>query len=128
MENKIIPPKIKEGDEIRIIAPSRSMSILSEDIKKIAQERLEKLGFNVSFGRNVNESDDFNSSSIKSRIEDIHDAFKDKNVKAILTVIGGFNSNQLLNSIDWNLIKNNPKILCGYSDISALQNSIFKKK
>jgi muramoyltetrapeptide carboxypeptidase len=127
MENKMIPPKLKVGDEIRVIAPSRSMSIISGDIKKIAQERLEELGFKVSFGKNVNESDDFNSSSIKSRIEDLHDAFKDKNVKAILTVIGGFNSNQLLSSIDWNLIKNNPKILCGYSDITALQNAIFKK-
>jgi len=123
----IIPSKLKPGDEIRIIAPSRSMSILSEDVKKIAQEKLEQLGFKVSFGKNVNESNEFNSSSIKSRLEDLHEAFKDKNVKAILAVIGGFNSNQLLSSINWNLIKKNPKILCGYSDITALQNAIFKK-
>ncbi len=127
MKTRIIPQKLKEGDEIRVIAPSKSMSILSEDIKKIAQEKLEKLGFKVSFGKHVNELDEFNSSSIKSRLDDLHEAFKDKNVKAILTAIGGFNSNQLLNSIDWDLIKNNPKILCGYSDITALQNSIFKK-
>ncbi len=127
MKKKIISKKLREGDEIRVIAPSRSMSLLSEDVKKIAKERLEKLGFKVSFGKHVNESDEFISSSIKSRVADLHEAFKDKNVKAILTVIGGFSSNQLLSSIDWDLIKNNPKILCGYSDITALQNSIFKE-
>jgi len=127
MVNEIIPPKLKKGDEIRIVAPSRSMAIISEDGRKTAQEKLEKLGFKISFGKNVEESDEFSSSSIKSRIEDLHEAFEDKNVKAIFAVIGGFNSNQLLSYINWDLIKNNPKIFCGYSDITALQNAIFKK-
>jgi len=85
------------------------------------------LGLNLSFGKHIEEKDDFVSSSIKSRVEDFHEAFADKNVKAILTVIGGFNSNQLLKYIDWELIKNNPKIFCGYSDITALNNAIFAK-
>ena len=123
----VIPSKLKKGDEIRIISPSRSMSLLSEDSKVIATERLKKLGFRISFGKHVNESDMFVSSSIKSRIEDLHEAFADNNVKAILTVIGGFNSNQLLKYIDFELIRKNPKIFCGYSDITALQNAILKK-
>jgi len=69
----------------------------------------------------------FNSSSIESRVQDIHDAFLDKNVKAIITVIGGFNSNQLLKYLDWKIIRNNPKIFCGYSDITILNNAIFQK-
>jgi len=64
---------------------------------------------------------------LKSRVTDIHQAFKDKKVKAILTVIGGFNSNELLPYLDYKLIKNNPKILCGYSDITALNNAITAK-
>jgi muramoyltetrapeptide carboxypeptidase LdcA involved in peptidoglycan recycling len=67
------------------------------------------------------------SSSIKSRIEDIHDAFSNPNVKAIFSVIGGVNSNQLLRYLDFGIIKNNPKILCGYSDITVLSNAIFAK-
>lgn len=67
------------------------------------------------------------SSSIKSRVEDLHDAYKDKSIKAIFTVIGGFNSNQLLKYLDYDLIKGNPKILCGYSDITALTNAITAK-
>lgn len=60
-----------------------------------------------------------NSSSINSRVEDIHDAFLDTNVKAIITCIGGFNSNQILEYIDYSIIENNPKILCGFSDATA---------
>lgn len=125
--NKIYPDKLKIGDEIRIVAPSRSMAILSDELKDIANKRFKELGFKLTFGKNVIEKDDFASSSIESRIEDLHDAFQDKNVKVILTVIGGFNSNQLLKYLDWELIKNNPKILCGFSDITALNNSIIAK-
>lgn len=78
-------------------------------------------------GKNVFESDSFNSSTIESRIEDLHDAFADPNVKCILTVIGWFNSNQLLKYIDYDLIKKNPKIICGFSDITALNNAIYTK-
>jgi len=123
----IIPPKLKQGDEIRIIAPSRSMAIISQEVRDIAIKRLEKLGFKITFSKNCEEIDDFNSSSIKSRIEDLHNAFRDKNVKGILTAVGGFNSNQILKYLDYNLIKNNPKILCGLSDITALQNAITSK-
>lgn len=125
--NKLIPLKLVSGDVIRVIAPSRSLILIGEETKKISNKRFEDMGLTLSFGKHVNEKDDFASSSIQSRIEDLHEAFADKNVKAILTVIGGFNSNQLLQYIDWNLIKNNPKILCGYSDITALNNAIYAK-
>lgn len=124
----MVPEKLKVGDEVRIIAPSRSMAILGEDCKKLATERLESLGLKVSFGKHVMEFDpDSFSTTIENRLEDLHDAFRDKNVKAILTVIGGFNSNQLLDYIDYDLIKNNPKIFCGYSDITALSNAIYAR-
>lgn len=123
----IIPSKLKIGDEVRVVAPSKSMAIISKEARDIANQRFLDLGLKLSFGKHIEEKDDFASSSIQSRIEDLHDAFQDKNVKAIITVIGGFNSNQLLKYLDWNLIKNNPKILCGYSDITILNNAIFKK-
>ena len=127
--NKIIPNKLKIGDEIRIIAPSRSMCILSKELIGIATEKLENLGFKVTFGKNVLNSvnDEYKCASIEDRIQDLHDAFEDKNVKAILTVIGGYNVNQILDYIDYDLIKTNPKILCGFSDITALTNAIYAK-
>lgn len=129
MQTKIIPQKLKIGDEIRVIAPSRSMSILSKEVIKIAENKLESEGFKVTFGKNVRNytDEDYMCASIEERIEDIHDAFKDKNVKAILTVIGGYNCNQLLDYINYDVIKENPKIFCGFSDITALSNSIYAK-
>lgn len=127
--NKIIPEKLKINDEVRVIAPSRSMGILSDETIDIAVKTLESLGLKVTFGEYVNDSidDDYNSSSIENRVKDLMDAFKDPNVKAILTVIGGFNVNQILDYIEYDVIKNNPKILCGYSDITALLESITAK-
>lgn len=125
--NKIYPEKLKKGDEVKIIAPSRSLGIIGKDSREIADKRFAELGLKLSFGKHVAETDDFNSSSIASRVEDFHEAFSDKNIKAIITVIGGFNANQLLRYIDWDIIRNNPKIFCGYSDITVLNNAIYAK-
>ncbi|MEH7436683.1 S66 peptidase family protein [Neobacillus drentensis] len=119
-----IPSKLDVGDEIRIVAPSRSAGILSKEGFDQAKKRLEDLGFKVTFGKNILESDLQNSSSIEQRVQDIHEAFQDPNVKGILTVIGGFNSNELLPYLDYELIKNNPKVFCGYSDITAIGTAI----
>jgi muramoyltetrapeptide carboxypeptidase len=125
--NFMISQKLKTGDEIRVIAPSRSLAIISSDTRNIAIKRFEEMGLKISYSKHAEERDDFNSSSIKSRVLDLHDAFRDKNVKGILTVIGGFNVNQILKYLDYDLIKNNPKILCGFSDITALNNAIYCK-
>ena len=124
----MISNKLKKGDEVRIIAPARSMIILGEDCKQLATKSLEELGLKVSFGKYLMETDeDYVSASVEHRAEDLNEAFADKNVKAILTVIGGFNSNQILKYIDYENIKNNPKILCGFSDITAVLDSIYAK-
>lgn len=124
---KIYPKKLKAGDKVRVVAPARSLAMISPESRKISTERLESMGLEVSFGDHVEEKDAFISSSIESRVEDFHAAFRDPEVKMVLPVIGGFNSNQILRYLDWELIKNNPKILAGYSDITALQNAIFAK-
>ena len=99
---KIIPEKLKVGDEIRIIAPSRSLKVLKEDIIEIATKKLEEKGFKVSFSKNAMkyQNENFKCASIEDRINDLHEAFLDKNVKAIITAIGGHNVNQLLDYID----------------------------
>jgi len=124
---KIYPTKLKAGDEVRIVAPSRSLAIISKESREIANKRFSELGLKLSSGKHLEECDEFVSSTMQSRIEDFHDAFADKNVKAVITVIGGYNCNQLLRYLDFDLVKNNPKILCGYSDITALNNAIFAK-
>jgi muramoyltetrapeptide carboxypeptidase LdcA involved in peptidoglycan recycling len=123
----MIPARLRSGDEIRVIAPSRSFKILSSEVIHLATERLKKLGLKLSFGKHCNEIDDWGSSSVLSRVFDLHDAFADPNVKGILTAIGGFNANQLLPLIDYDLIRAHPKIFCGFSDITVLQNAFYAK-
>lgn len=123
----MIPAKLKAGAHVRVIAPSRSLKIISGDCRKIARERLAEMGLNVSFGRHTDEMDEFASSAAEARAEDLHEAFADPAVDGILTAIGGFNVTELLSRIDYRLIAENPKILCGFSDITALANAIYAR-
>ncbi len=123
----VFPKKLVKGDFVRVVAPAKSLFVVNKEIVKIAKKRLEKLGLTITFGKNVFKSNFFNSSSIKARVEDLIEAFTDKKITAIFAAIGGYNSNQLLDFIDWKIIKNNPKIFCGFSDITALNNAIFAK-
>ncbi|MBM7111258.1 Microcin C7 self-immunity protein MccF [Brevibacillus laterosporus] len=121
----IFPEKLQKGDMIRVISPSRSLGIIAKEIREQALYVLGKLGLRVTFSRHAEEMDHFSSSRIESRVADIHEAFTDPEVKGILTTIGGFNVNQLLPYLNYELIRNNPKLLSGYSDITALQNAIY---
>lgn len=123
----IYPSKLKPGDEIRVIAPARSLSMIGEETRQIAIDNFNKMGLKVTYSKNCEESDEFVSSSVESRVSDLHAAFLDQNVKGIFTVIGGYNCNQILDDLDYEVIRNNPKILCGYSDITALGNAIFAR-
>ncbi len=125
----ILPAKLNPGDEVRIVAPSRGLKIIGADSRKIATERFAEWGLNVTYGRHTTD-DNWNAmgtSSVEDRVEDIMEAFADKNVKAIFTVIGGYNSNQLLPYLNYDLIRDNPKVFCGFSDITALLNAIYAK-
>ena len=99
----MIPKKLKYNDEIRIIAPSRTLKMINKGTRDYANRCFADMGLKVTFSKNGEISDDFMSSSIEQRIADLHEAFADKNVKCILTVIGGYNSNQLLKYIDYDL-------------------------
>lgn len=123
----MIPKRLKPGDEIRIISPSTSVALVKGKQIDIATNRLSDLGFKITFGRHCENHDEFFSSSVEERIIDLHEAFTDQNVKAVLTAIGGYNSNQLLKYIDYQLIADNPKIFCGYGDITSLLLAIYHK-
>ena len=123
----IMPAKLKIGDEIRIISPSFSGAYFSKDIINKSIVALTNLGFKVTLSDNFDEIDYRNSSSCESRVKDFMQAFADKNVKAVICVSGGFVANELLDYLDYDLIKENPKILIGNSDITVLLNSIFSK-
>lgn len=124
----VIPRKLRRGDTVRVVAPARSRRFVNEhDHSGMIEERFAALGLRLTFGDHIDERDDFDSSPVASRVADLHAAFADPEVAGILTVIGGFNSNELLTHLDWDLIAANPKIFCGFSDITALQNAILAR-
>lgn len=109
--------------EVRIIAPSRSL----KEKYLISSKKLEDLGYKVTYGKNVFKTSLLGCASIKDRVSDLEDAFLDENVELIMCAHGGYNVNQILDYIDYDIIKNNPKLICGFSDITALLNAIYKK-
>lgn len=124
----IYPNKLKDGDIVQVIAPSNSAAIIKKSSQKIAQNVISKeLKLKVSFGKNIFETDILNSSSLKSKIDDLNNAFSNKKVKGIFCVTGGYNSNVLLKYINWENIKSNPKPISGFSDITLLANAIYAK-
>lgn len=127
MEKIIYPKKLQIGDEIRVITPSYSMAKWPKDLLDLARRRFEEMGLIVTFGRHVKEYDDFESSAVQSRLEDFIEAFSDNKVKGVMCAVGGYNADFLLEGIDWNVIKNNPKFFCGMSDITVLSNAILQK-
>jgi muramoyltetrapeptide carboxypeptidase len=120
-------PKLQSGNHIRVISPAISLSIISAEIRAIADERLRTMGLQVSFSKHADEEVRFESSSIASRVADLHAAFADTSVNGILTTLGGYNSHQLLDYLNYDEIAQNPKVLCGFSDITALGNAIYAK-
>ncbi len=123
---RIVKPKrLNKGDLIGVISPASSPD---ESIRVEQGVRyLEKLGYRTNVGKNVGKTHGYLAGSDDERLEDFHSMFKDKNVKAIFCVRGGYGAFRLLDKIDYKLIKQNPKIFAGYSEITALQNAIFTK-
>ena len=127
MRDVIFPPKLARGDEIRVVSPATSLAFILEEQRTISVERLGGIGLECSFSENAEVRDEFESSPVAARVSDLHAAFSDPNVKGLLTTLGGYSSNQLLGHLDYDLIRENPKVLCGYSDITALATTIHAR-
>ena len=123
----LIPQKLKKGDVIGVVAPSNP--IIDENIEDLEQARkiIENAGFKVKYSKNLFSNANGYSATSKEKAEDINEMFRDKDVKMIWCAKGGQNSNSTFEYLDYDLIKNNPKIICGYSDITSLTNIITAK-
>ena len=121
---KILPSKLKKGDTIGVVAPSNP--IIGDNIEELnrAKEIVERSGFKVKYSRNLFLNTNGYSSTAKEKADDINEMFADKEVKMIWCAKGGNNSNCTFEYLDYELIRKNPKILCGYSDITSLTNMI----
>mgnify|MGYP000493260735 FL=1 len=118
---------LKKGDMIGVIAPSSPVD--KEDLEVINQSvlLLESAGFHIQFGKNVFSHSLGYSATPKEKAQDINNMFADKNIKLIFCLSGGFNSNSTFEYLDYDIIKNNPKPICGFSDSTSLTNAIYAK-
>ena len=123
----MIPTKLKKGDTIGVIAPSNYIE--KDDLEYINASiaLMEASGFKVKFGKYVFEDTFGYGTSPEKRAADINWAFKDDEVKAIMCVKGGEDSNTTLDYIDYEMIKKHPKIICGFSDNTIILNAIHEK-
>lgn len=124
---KILPSKLNIGDTIGVVAPSSP--IIGDNIEELnkAKEIVEKSGFKVKYSKNLFSNTNVYCSTAKEKAEDINEMFADKNVQMIWCAKGGNNSNSTFEYLDYELIRQNSKIICGYSDITSLTNIITEK-
>ena len=122
----IFPEPLKKGDNVFLFCPS-SPIIPEEDIEKCKKIIID-LGFNPVIGKSLYENyGGYMAGKAEIRVEDLHEAFSRKDIKGIFCVKGGYSASQLLDKIDYELIKNNPKVFVGYSDVTNL-HIVFNQK
>jgi muramoyltetrapeptide carboxypeptidase len=119
------PERLKKGDLIGIISPASTPDDLNRIEKGV--QYLEKSGFRAEVAPNVGKYRGYLAGSDDQRLYDLHYMFRRKDVKAVFCVRGGCGSPRLLDKIDFTIIKKNPKIFVGYSDITVLQTAFLKK-
>lgn len=123
----MIPERLKKGDTIGIIAPSDPISEKNKAELLEAKEKMEKEGFIIKFSRHLFSNINQYSATAQEKAEDLNAMFADQEVKMIWCAKGGENSNSTFDYLDYELIRQNPKIFCGYSDITSLSNAIYSQ-
>ena len=123
----MIPARIKKGDTIGIIAPANPVT--EDNLLEFNSSilLLEASGYKIKIGKNVFKNPTGYGATAEQKAEDLNYMFSDKDVNMIWCAKGGNNSNSIFDLIDYENIKRNPKILCGFSDITSITNIIYQK-
>ena len=118
------PRPLKPGDTVALITPATYVS--NPDALLLAQRTVEFLGLKWKMGANVAKREGYLGGTVSERLADLHSAFADPGVAAVFSIRGGYGSAALLDGIDYALLRRNPKIFLGYSDITAMHLGIHK--
>ena len=121
----IKPRALRQGDTAGLITPSTYVSDPGQ--LQLALRTMEYFGLKPKMGKNVGRRTGYLGGSVEERIDDLHSMFRDPDVRAVFAIRGGYGSEQLLDRIDYDLIRRNPKVFVGYSDITALHLAIRKR-
>ncbi|MGF1741912.1 LD-carboxypeptidase [Vibrio profundum] len=123
----IFPKALKTGDAIGYFSPSAPATVFAPNRFARAKQYLEGKGFNLISGSLTGQSDHYRSGSIQQRAEELNQLIRNPQVRCIISTIGGNNSNALLPYIDYEALRKDPKIIVGYSDVTALLLGIFSQ-
>ncbi len=124
-EKIILPPRLKKGDTIALTAPAGA--IFNADSIQKATVAFEAQGFRVLHGETLKQQFGYLAGTDEFRAAEVNALFANKNVSAIIAMRGGWGCSRLFNHLDFNLIGQHPKIICGFSDITSLLLAIYKK-
>lgn len=120
----IKPEALRKGDTIGIVSPASPSENKSEIIR--AAEMLEEMGYKIVIGKHVNRQKGFVAATEAQRAEDINTMFGDDHIDAVFVTQGGYGSAQIVNQLNYEVIRKNPKIFTGFSDITSLHLAIGK--
>ncbi len=125
-ELSLIRPKaLRAGDTVGLITPATYVP--DPDRLASAERALKYFGLRVKFGKNAGKRQSLYRDSVGERLDDLHAMFRDREVKGVFCVRGGYGSAQLLDRIDYDLVRRNPKVFVGYSDITAMHLAIHRR-
>jgi muramoyltetrapeptide carboxypeptidase len=119
------PKRLSAGDTVMLVAPANA-TFESVDLQ-IARESLEALGFKVKVGAHLLDRHGYLAGDDKARADDINKAFADTSITGVHAIRGGWGSARLLPYLDFDTVRRNPKVIIGFSDITALLLSIHAK-
>lgn len=123
-KSNIKPAKLMPNDTIGIVSPGTSVSS-PDDLAKV-EEIVKYFGLNFRYAKNTIKGSGYKTRSVRERIEDLYEVFSDSTIKGVICTRGGYGSGRLIDGLDYDLIRRNPKIFVGYSDITALHLAINK--
>lgn len=122
-QNDMKPQRLKKKDTIGIVSPARW---LNEDALGKAVELFEKEGYRVKLGPASFLKDHQYAGTTEQRARELQEMFADETVNAIICARGGYGAIRVTDSLNYDIIRNNPKIFVGYSDITALHTSLLR--
>ena len=120
----IRPGRLQKGDTIGLITPSGP---ITQQQLNDAVKQLKELGFNTYYEDSVLDQYGYFAGKDTDRANELNRMFANKMVDAVLCVRGGYGAIRILDMLDYDLIKQNPKVFMGYSDITAFLNAIYQK-
>ena len=114
---QIVKPRVlRPGDTVGIVSPSTQVT--DPDRLQLAQRTVEYFGLKPRWGSSVRSHRAQGVATVAERVNDLHEMFRDSDVRGIFCIRGGYGASQLLADLDYDLIRRNPKVFVGYSDIT----------